>query len=133
MGVQNATIKAGATSLSVTGGTDMTYTPDGTVVEGGIHIANAAQSDFRIRENITLKNKQPALQPDGSYSKAKRSVVAVFPMLTASGKTVFNLFRGELEVHPEASVAVASNIQLQGAQIMSDPDFASFWSTGSLA
>lgn len=133
MAVQNSTIKAGATSLTVTGGTDISYTPDGVVVEGGVHVANAAQSDFRIRENITLKNKQPALQPDGSYSKAKRSLVAVFPMIVASGKTVFNLVRIELEVHPEASAAQSLNIQLQGAQMLSDTDFSSFWSTGSIA
>lgn len=132
MPIQNMIIKAGATSLSVTGGTDITYTPDGTVIEGGVHTANAAQPDFRIRENITWKNKQPALQPDGSYSKAKRSAVIVFPKLLASGKTVFNLCRLELEVHPETSVAEALNLQLQAAQLLTDSDNASFWSAGSL-
>lgn len=133
MAIQNAVVKSGSTAMTPTGGSDVTFTPDGLSVANGIHVADAAQTDYRIRRNMTLKNKVPTLLADGSYSKDKKSVTLVVPKILASGKTVFNLIRLEREVHPESTAAEALDLCMIGAQLLSDSDFTAFWSSGSLA
>lgn len=133
MAIQNAVVKSGSTAMTPTGGSDVTFTPDGLSVANGIHVADAAQTDYRIRRNMTLKNKVPTLLADGSYSKDKKSVTLVAPKILASGKTVFNLIRLEREVHPESTAAEALDLCMIGAQLLSDSDFTAFWSSGSLA
>lgn len=133
MALTSAVIKDGATALTVVGGSDMTFTPDGTIVSGGIHLANAAQTDFRVRENMICRVKMPTLLSDGTYSKCKTSVTYLEPMLLVSGKTTFNLIRIEREVHPEAVAAVGTNLNMMAGQILSDSDFLNFWVAGSLA
>lgn len=131
MSLQNATVKSGASAMTPTGGSDVTFTPDGTVVPGGIHCANAAQTDFRIRENFTAKNRNPVLGIDGVYSKDKKSMTYVKPKILASGKTVFNLIRIEKECHPESTAAESLDLCMVGSQLLTDTDFSSFWSNGS--
>lgn len=133
MSLQNAVLKAGATSASVVGGTDVTFTPDGQTVAGGIHIAAAADADFRTRRNMTIKNKVPTLQSDGKYTKAKRSTSYVQPKILADGSTTFNLIRVEMEAHPESTAAEVTELRMIGNQILGDSDFLSFWDTGNMA
>lgn len=129
-----AVIKDGATALTPTGGADMTFTPDGTTVTNGIHLANGAQPDFRIKENMTIKTKNPSLNSvTNTWSKDKKSVSYVEPIILANGTTAFNVIRIEREVHPETSAAAALNLNMMGGQILADADFALFWSAGSLA
>lgn len=133
MPIQSAVVKAGSTAMTPTGGSDVTFTPDGVSVPNGIHVADAAQTDFRIRRNMTIKNKIPTLNGNGVYSKDKKSITFVAPKLLASGETVFNLIRIEREVHPESSAAEALDLCMIGAQLLSDTDFSAFWSSGSMA
>jgi hypothetical protein len=133
MPLNGAQIMAGATSCSVTGGSSKTFTPDGQTVANGIHLIDASQPDYRIRENMTIKQKVPTIDSAGVYSKDKKSITIVIPKILESGKTVFNLIRIEREVHPESTSAEATELLLQGAQVLFDSDFASFWSAGSLA
>jgi len=133
MTLQSATVKAGASALTPTGGSDVTFTLDGVSVPNGIHTADAAQSDFRIRRNMTIKNKVPTVQSDGTYSKDKKTITFVAPKILASGKTVFNLIRIEREVHPESTAAEALDLCMIGGQLLSDTDFTAFWSSGSMA
>lgn len=128
-----AIVKAGSTSLTVVGGSDKTFSPDGVDVKGGIHLANAAQTDFRIREILILKNKPPTLLSDGSYSKNRLSAVYISPFILASGKIAFDLIRMEREIHPEVSAAAALEHNLVGAQVLSASAFATFWSGGNLS
>lgn len=133
MSLTNAVLKAGATSLAVTGGSDITFGPDGQAVANGLHVSVAADTDFRTRRNITFKNKVPTLQSDGTYTKAKRSATYVRPKLLASGKTSFDLVRIEVESHPESTVAENLDFTMVGAQLLSDADFAAFWASGNLS
>lgn len=132
MALNNSVIKAAATSLSVTGGTDVTFKVNGQTVANGIQLHNEGQADFRIRENLTAKNRPPVAGKDGAYTKGKQQVTLVMPKLLASGAITYNLFRGELEVHPETTAAEKLDLKLRGAQIMSDADFDGFWAFGSL-
>lgn len=133
MSVQNAIVKSGASALTPTGGSDVTFTPDGVTVANGIHLIDAAQTDFRIRRNITLKNKLPNLASTGVYSKDKKTVTFVAPKILADGSTVFNLIRIEREVHPESTAAEALDLNMVAGQLLADADFTNFWVSGSLA
>lgn len=133
MTLQSSIVMDGASAMTPTGGSGMTFTTDGTSVPNGVHLANAAQTDFRIRENLTVKNRNPVLGLDGVYSKDKKSMTYVEPKILASGKVVFNLIRIEREVHPESTAAEALNLNMMGAQFLADSDYSSFWSSGSLA
>lgn len=133
MALTNAIVKTAATSLTVVGGTDMSLAPDGVSIPNGLHLSVPADADFRIRRNLTVKSKIPSLSSLGVYSKDKKSVTYTAPKILASGQTVFNLIRIEREVHPESSAAEALELNMIGAQILSDSDFAAFYSGGSLA
>lgn len=132
MSVDNCTFKKDATAITMTGGTDIVYTETGVSVPGGINVANAAQVDFRIRENISFKSRNPVKAVDGSWSKAKRTITALFPKIVASGDTVYNLVRIELEAHPEVTAAELANMKFQGAQLLGSTEVANFLATGSL-
>lgn len=133
MAISGGSIVKGASAMTPTGGTAMTLTLDGVTIPNGIHVANALQTDFRIRENATFKNRSPVLAGDGTYGKGKQSVTLTLPKILASGKVVFNLVRIEIECHPESTVAENLDLRMLGAQLCSDTDFSSFWSSGSLA
>lgn len=133
MALSSAVVKNGATALTPTGGTDQTFTPDGQKIDNGIHVADAAQADFRIRDNMSFRSKQPTLNSLGKYSKSKRTVTLVLPRLLADGTTAFNLFRGEIEAHPECAASVEKELRMKGGQIMSGAAFESFWTTGNQA
>ena len=132
MGLNNSVIKAGATSLGVTGGTDVTFKVNGVTVPNGIQLHNEGQADFRIRENLTAKNRSPVAQKDGTYTKGKKQLTLVMPKLLASGVVQYNLIRIETEIHPETTAAEALDIKLRGAQLLSDSDYDGFWAFGSL-
>lgn len=133
MPLTSAVVKNGATAMTPTGGTDQTFTPDGQTVANGIHIADAAQTDFRIRDNVTLKSKQPTLAADGTYSKSKRSATLVLPRTLPNGKPSFPLIRMEVEAHPDLAASVEQELRMKGAQMLTSSHFSAFWVTGSQA
>lgn len=128
----SATILAGGTP-SVTGGTSQTFTLDSTKVNNGVHMQDATVADYRVRPALTAVAKLPTLQSDGSYTKQKCSAVLIRPKILASGKTVFNLVRIEVEVHPELSAADHLALRNDAAQLLFDSDFSNFWNVGSLS
>lgn len=131
MPLNGMTLLIGGT-VSATGGTSKTYTTDGQVVPSGIHLIDASVSDYRTRPNCTVKYKPPTLKSDGSYTKAKHSMVLVFPFIDSRGMTHFNLCRCEIEVHPEAASTIAT-LRSAGAQVFTDVDTDQFWTAGSAA
>jgi hypothetical protein len=133
MALNGAIVKTGATAMTPTGGADMTLSPDSVQVPGGIHLSVAADTDYRTRRNMTIKAKNPTLTGGVTYSKDKKTVTFVAPKILTTGETVFNLIRIEREVHPASTAAEALELNMIGAQILSDSDFASFFSGGSLA
>lgn len=132
MGIRTMTISTGAT-IAPTGGSNMVFADDGTTVQNGVHLVVPATTDYRVRENATVKYRAPTLGTDGSYSKDKKSISFTVPIVLASGKIAFNVIRVEREVHPEFSAANAANLNVIAAQLLCDSEAANFWSTGSLS
>lgn len=131
MSLKNMTIKTGGT-IAVTGGTDVTFTDVGSTSPNVLKVQVNADSDYRTRRSISYKIREATVQSDGSYSKVKRAASITMPFITASGATVFNVLRLELDIHPEAEATLRAQMLSFGAQIFFDTDAADFWSVGSL-
>lgn len=135
MGVQNAAILVGGT-VSTTGGTSTAFTPNGSQVNGGLQIVDSTNTNAITRASITLRTiKQAVLDTlTGKFSgKIKRQVQLVRPKVLTDGRVSFQLVRIELEFHPEATDAEVSALMSEGAQLLVDSDFTSFWKIGNLA
>lgn len=130
MGANSFAIKGTATSMSVTGGIDQTYAETAKAVPNGIEVAVAAIADFRIRPFMEFKNRQPALQADGSYTKAKREAKLVFPRIDANGKPYFDVVRISLEASPVTSAADVLDMRLRSGQVLGLTTLETFWNTG---
>lgn len=114
------------------GGTSITFDATGEQVANGVVCVNAAETDFYAREKLIAKSRVPVVGSDGDYSKMKNSCSIVRPLVLASGKTVYNLIRIELEVHPEAASTEVGNLKSLGSSALCDTDMDDFWELGSL-
>lgn len=132
MPINGASIPVNAT-WTPAGGTATVFTSDGQSVPNGVHLIDAAVTDFRIRPQMTLKTKAPRLDNLGVYSKGRRSCVVTIPKILASGKSVFPLIRIEIEDHPETTPAELAALISIGANFLLDSDFDQFRKVGSVA
>lgn len=132
MPANSLTLKNNATGYTMTGGTDLLYTEGGSTVANGIFVTAAATADFRLRESIEFKNRNPVLGPDKVWSKFKRSGKLLLPKLLASGSTAFNLGRWDIEAHPECTATEVLNIRLQTAQAIASAALNDFYNSGTL-
>lgn len=135
MSVRNASILSGSTYVAPTGGTAFVFADDGVSIQNGVHLTVPATADYTVRESATLKYKPPSLQPDGTYTRDKKSISYNVPIKLAGDEVrVSNcVIRIEREVHPEMSAAQALEINAKACQLLMDADFALFWSAGSLS
>lgn len=133
MPINGMILKDAATGITVVGGSDMTFTIDGLPVANGIHVSNAAQADFRLRENITVKYRPPVQNPDKTWKKAKWSLSYVEPSVDANGVMTYDTGRLELELSPTSAASVGVNIRRMLAQLASDSDLDNYWASGSQA
>lgn len=132
MGLKNMSINTGGT-LANTGGSAVVFADDGVTVPNGVHLTAPATADFRVRESATFRYKPPALQADGSYSRASMSVSITKPKLLANGTYKNNTFRIEGDIHPESTPTEALDIRKLAAQTLFDSDTDNFWVAGSLS
>lgn len=133
MPINGMILKDAATGITVVGGSDMTFTIDGLPVANGIHVSNAAQADFRLRENITVKYRPPVQNPDKTWKKAKWSISYTEPSVDANGVMTYDVGRIELELAPTSAVSVGTNIRRMLAQLLTDADLDNFYASGSQA
>lgn len=131
MPLASASILAGAT-VSATGGTAQTFSPDGVDVKKGVHLIDASVADFRTRPSLTAKSSQPSVLPDGSFSKDNRSLKYADPFIDSKGKIQYDTVEIIRRMHPESSAAKATGMLVKAAQFAVDADFTSFWAVGSL-
>jgi hypothetical protein len=133
MPISGMTILDGSTAQAApTGGSAVTLNSDGVTVANGKHVADTSNADFLTRLNATFRNRNPALQADGTWSKAKRSMLVVQPFECADGTYVFNLVRIEVEFHPETPAADVTSLRYNGSQLLTDADVDDFITAGSL-
>lgn len=123
-----------ATTLSVTGGTSKTFTPDGQTVFNGIHVADNSVTDFRLKPHITFKNRNPQRKADGTYGKGKREFILTEPYLDAStGKVEFATYRYSCEFAAVIPAANLKNGRYKAAQLCFDTDAENFHAAGDIS
>lgn len=128
------TIADSATSLSVTGGTSKTFTPDGQTVFNGIHVADNSVTDFRLKPHITFKNRNPQRKADGTYGKGKREIILTEPYLDVStNKVEFVTTRYTLEYAAVIPAANIKNGRYKLAQLLFDSDVENFHAAGDIS
>lgn len=132
MSVLNAIILTGPT-ISVTDGTAKAYTPGGQKVNDGINIVDTTATDYRSRQNISLRAKEPVIDKAGTVSvKATRHVTVTHPKVLASGAIDFPCGEVKLKIHPENSDAETLALKQAMVQVILGSDFDNFWKFGSL-
>lgn len=135
MGLQNATLLVGGT-VSTTGGTSVAFVNNGSQVTGGIQVVDSANTNAVTRASLTFRTIKTAVLDlvTGLFTgKIKRQAQLVRPKVTASGRVVFPLVRIEVEFSPENTDAEISALLSEGAQLLVDTDFTSFWKIGSVS
>jgi len=133
MAIKGMVLKDAATSMTVVGGSDMTFTEDGVQVANGVHVSNAANTDFLTRENCTFKYRPPTQKSDGSWTKGKCTMIYVEPGVDANGKMKYDLGRVELELDPTSAATVGTNICFMLGQMLTQAATLAFRTSGSLA
>jgi len=131
MSLRNMSLPVGGT-ISVSGGTTTDFADDGSTIQNGLHLIVPTDTSYLTRRSITAKVRQAAMQSDGSMSKIKRGLTFVKPTVLASGVTVYNVVRCEIDVHPEVEATIRAELLSVGALLFSDNDTANFWAVGSL-
>ena len=131
MPIINGAINTGGIT-STTGGTEPTYAPDGLNVTNGIHVANMAVTDMKVRPGVTAKNNPASVNSAGVWSDGKRELTVTIPKVLASGVQKFPSIRIICKDHPECTQAEVDALWHMAAQVCSNSAYQSFRRTGSL-
>lgn len=126
------TLLKGATSNTITGGTATVFSSDGLEVKNGIHVIDESVTDLTVVPHMTFRNKPHALQSDSSFSKGKRNFNFTFPYTLADGSISYQVFRGEMELHPEIPASVVLEMRLMSCQMIMDAEADNYFNSGSV-
>lgn len=132
MSINGLVLKNAATSMAVTGGTDITFTDDKSAISGGVHIINVGEPDWRIRQHATIKYRTPKSLGNGTYSREIWQGSIIVPYLNpTTGEITNEGFRYEMFLRPGSTQNL--NIRLLTAQFLSQAVASAYWSSGSLS
>lgn len=132
MGLQALAVSSGAT-LAPSGGSTLTFAPDGQTVQNGVSLIVPADPLFTTRRRCVFKYAPATVvQSTGGYKRESKSVSYTQPIVLANGQIAFNTIRVTREVHPEMTASNALDLNIVGAQLLFDSDVTSFWAYGSV-
>jgi hypothetical protein len=115
------------------GGTAVSFNATGKSVSGGREYINSSETDFFVRESVTLSYKAPTVDQDGNPSKARCTATIVRPRKDPdTGKVTYNLIRIQLECDPIAGPTEMDNLRSIALSALSDSELTAFWQSGSL-
>jgi hypothetical protein len=133
MPINGATILVGATSAA-TGGSSKSFTLTGLKVNNGLQVADASETDARIRPHMVVKSIPGTYNKStDSWTSDKRECVVARPKILSDGSVDFPSFRITYTGNPEVTAAEIATLRGHAAQAIYDADFDAFWSAGSLA
>lgn len=130
MSLSNLTLLAGAT-IAVSGGTAQTFAPEGTQVNRGIQVADVAVDDITERTVCVFKNTSGALQPNGTFSKDRRTAKISIPELLEDGTLDYATLEVTLIKSPRRGATTVAALKNGGAQLIVDADTSNFWLMGA--
>lgn len=108
MSILDMTLHDAIGTFPIFEGETYTFVPDGTVIVGGVHLADSTAPSYMGRTQMTIKNRPTVLNAKtGILSREKRSVSIAIPHAGSNnatpGAVSFTTCRFELENHPEAA------------------------------
>lgn len=131
MSLKNMTLTAAAT-IAVSGGTPLVFAESGITITNGVQLIVPGDEDYTTRRSVTVKYRPPTITGKfGTYGKDKKTMVLVRPVVAPDGQIFFCTFRLERELHPSLQPTDALEMNNLAAQLITDPDAASFWATGA--
>jgi len=128
MPLQSAAIQSGAT-WSSTGGTSVSFAPDGRPVQDGVRLVVTGDTNLLTRRSLVAKSTLPAPPPSvGAAARlGKNGIVYSVPFIAADGRTYNQTVRIEMSLHAEYSVANKTALKADAAALLVDSDFDNFW------
>lgn len=130
MSLVNLTLLTGPT-VSITGGTSVQFSPEGTDVKNGLSVVDSTESDIRTQDKVIFKGTRGTLQPDGTWSKDRRSAKFVSPDLLPDGTQDFPFFEISYVGSPLTTATKIAEMKLKAIQLIHDSDCSAFWATGA--
>lgn len=128
-------LKKDVTSVTVTGGTDQTFTTDGSDKSATENYVDFSVTDFRLRPQVTLRRRYPVRGADGTWSKGKRYYTITYPItVVENGIQVirYEVIRAETEFYSDSSDAHVKSVCALMAQLITSAATASFQTVGQL-
>lgn len=119
-------------TTTTAGGTSQSFDRTNNPVNNGYEYADVSEADFFAREKLVIVTRQPQLQSDGTYSKAKSSIRFVVPITKADGSIAYNVGRHEVEYDPESSAAQVAELREMCAQMAIGSQFDDIHVAGTL-
>jgi len=133
MALNNASIVAAPSSISVTGGSAVNFVSAGAVSDA-MRLIVPTDADFRTRRSIDFSVKVPKVNSSSinGYTLGRARALYKQPKLLANGKIVTNTVALEIAYDFESTDVEVQRMLDTGAQLFFDTDFTSFWKYLSL-
>jgi hypothetical protein len=137
MPLANAQITDGATTLSltITGGSAISFTDLGSPSVGKKTLMVASDTDERTRRYLDVTVKSPtidATKPNG-FTQSRKTVRLRKPKTLANGKVAVNTIEITVATDVETTQTDYQNLIQDGAQLIMDADFLNLWKLGAIA
>jgi hypothetical protein len=128
MALKTAVIKTGAT-WTPSGGTDLSFVPDGRVVTDGVNLIVLADTNLLTRRTLTGRATLPAAPAKtGDFARLGRNTLTYrLPFTASDGKIYTQTVKIETAFHAEYTAAQKGAAVSDGAAMMLDADFENFW------
>lgn len=134
MPLSTASILSGATYVTPTGGTALTFAGRGA--QNNTHIlVDSAATDARTQKSIVCSVKDPKVSagaPNG-YTQARVTVTTKSPKTLANLNITVNTMQTTMATDTETTAAEIAELKLQHIQAIMDADFTALWLNRSLA
>lgn len=128
MSLSNATIKSGAT-WAPTGGTDLSFVPDGRQIVDGTSLVVVADTNLVTRRTLLARATLPTVpQKVGDYARLGRATLTYrIPFIASDGKLYAQSVKLEAAFHSEYNLTLKNTALTDGAAFFADSDFTAFW------
>lgn len=126
MALSSAVIKTGAT-WAPTGGSDLTFGPDGRSVKDGISLVVPADTNLITRRSLECRAIMPGLAASSAaFAKLGRNFMSYrVPYVAADGKLYLQHVQIQTSFH--ADYSDKNTILGDAIALLADSDFADFW------
>jgi len=132
MSLSNASVLSGATLVTPTGGTAISFTSLG--IRNNTNPLHCTDDELSDRRVIVASYKPPKPSPGApnGYTQARPAVVFKSPFTPADGNPTIETIRIEFGLDVRTTAARIAELKVIGVQMLQDPDFANLWLLGSL-